>query len=1254
MASKVHVHDDRLARAVADPIILGRAFAFLPERVFGLRELAFTRTLASPRDVTVSLFGAGAELPGVTLGPVTLPVLRLASITSDKVLYREGADVVRLLAVDALAAGEERELTVETGGVEHARLPLELGASGVAMTELRDLPAGAYVIRFAGAAEPRCEVTVATYRLAPLVASLLDRSLAGDRMNVVLRLETFGLPVDGAVTLELCDADRRVARETARCEGGTTSATFELRGEGPFTVNVQLVAQPERTATVPLVGTRAEERRDTVFSALGDEVLATLLPSEGSRLVRGIHLREGATLGTPFRLERVDTRRARLIATTAAHAVCLVSVDPTRPARDQGLDPRSAPHPAEIDELYRTGEQLFGEERWALAQGVFETARARQSPQHPNYAYYIACCHARLGHGDEALRWLGAAIADGWRDMDHIRADPDLASIRERPELPELLGGGVSEVRRERLAAGEALEIDVASPLGILAIGAYVDGKPWEGWAAAITPSSLAVTVDAPERCEPGARVAVTVSAKDASPGAVAWVLVKDARLASSDTPDNQLAARLKAVVDGCREELATHHPTDTLRARLPPPPPPFVAPPLSFGAPPRAFSAAAPGGPPVGGLPPPAMSPPSPSRGKRAAPPPRGAEGGAVLAGPYRKPPEPALTGDEPEVLFAGIVPLEGGHARLDVQLGDTFADYQLEAFVLDGREWVSAERKLRVVKDPFVSLDLPPFVHQRDGATGRVIAGAGSGRMRVSVTRDGEPVALFDAAAGAALGDAELETERAELSFVAGPGDYVASVVDPVSRASHAQHLRVEEPGKLRRLSRALHLLEPGQELRREGNVRALRILPGLKAPFDALVEATSDYGHACCEQTAAKMLAALAMLALAKDDRARRARAQGIFTAGVARERQMWLRGRGFKMYPDSGDVVNEYWGAKATRYLFETETARGLQAESRELRAGIEDALAMARDTAAAYGIPWPPARPDDPMDAYAIVRSDSATAAGRAALERARALATSPPAGQGVVAQRAEAAFGAAALLRGGQRTDLPVALELANRVVTELGEGGRLYSTVDSVAAIALMTELVRAGVGGSGDGELELDGEPMTTAQALAHRGDIERVRAHRGVIAVEVERLVEEDWSTFSSAVPLRIALEKNGEPARAIRVGDAVELRLRLEDGYEAGDLAWICLPDALTRVLGGGRLKRFSVDFQGRAEVSIPLAATAVTVGPDGAPAPQRFAACVRNMFAEERAGSPGLLEVTVTEASEGGGGGLLSRVRRLFS
>lgn len=98
------------------------------------------------------------------------------------------------------------------------------------------------------------------------------------------------------------------------------------------------------------------------------------------------------------------------------------------------------------------------------------------------------------------------------------------------------------------------------------------------------------------------------------------------------------------------------------------------------------------------------------------------------------------------------------------------------------------------------------------------------------------------------------------------------------------------------------------------------------------------------------------------------------------------------------------------------------------------------------------------------------------------------------------------------------------------------------------------------------------------------------------------------------------------------------------------YEPGMLVHVCLPDALARVVGGGQVKRFSMDFCEKNELRIPLAAVGSTTPPDGkvtrnSPSDrfglgqrnthaQHWAVIVRNMFKEEQIGNPGLLQVVV--------------------
>lgn len=599
---------------------------------------------------------------------------------------------------------------------------------------------------------------------------------------------------------------------------------------------------------------------------------------------------------------------------------------------------------------------------------------------------------------------------------------------------------------------------------------------------------------------------------------------------------------------------------------------------------------------------------------------------------------PPRAVIVEEPEVLFAGLIEAKDGKASLTVKLGDAFTDYLVEAFVLSGSSWAAAEARFRAEKDPFINLELPAFLHPEDTAIGRIIVGASSAHAQLVVTRDGQEILR------------EVLTEkRAEMSFLASPGIYEASIEDLSNHKSDRAQKIVDVPGKLRRVAKRVRFLAPGESISRvdDPTIVSLKVLPGLEKPFTALCDATADYGHACCEQTAAKMLSACAMFTFSENDPNRQARAESIIIAGVRREQSMWLRGRGFKMYPESANTPDTYWGPKAARYLFHLDMLKSLT-RSPALLSAIQDGLAMAQDTARAYGLEWPPAHGKSCEDAYGVVRFSQDAAAKERALGAVRQYVqrgANPSPNQyahGAVYWRTEAAYASAALFRGGNPNDRMSALTLANAVIKSIGPNGGLYSTADSAAAIALMSELRAAKVVG-GTAKVDIDGKRYFGNEAL-EADSFQSVTSVEGVTAIEVGQMVEEDWSTFASQVPLLISLEKNGRPVRKVMAGDSLELKVVLEQGYQLGDLLWVCLPDALSRVIGGGQVKRFSLDFAGQRELRVPLAATGVTVDASGGEGKQRFALCVRNMFEEERAGNPGLLEVTVAAGGQDPSGG----------
>ncbi|OAD20847.1 general secretion pathway protein E, partial [Candidatus Thiomargarita nelsonii] len=190
------------------------------------------------------------------------------------------------------------------------------------------------------------------------------------------------------------------------------------------------------------------------------------------------------------------------------------------------------------------------------------------------------------------------------------------------------------------------------------------------------------------------------------------------------------------------------------------------------------------------------------------------------------------------------------------------------------------------------------------------------------------------------------------------------------------------------------------------------------------------------------------------------------------------------------------------------------------------------------------------------------------------------------------------------------------------QVTRQLNEQGMLYSTEDSVAAIALLSELRKSGLV-TGEARLCVNGEEMTAIEAAQLKVPIESIDVLSGVAAVEVTRLHEEDWTRFADNFPIGIRfVNADNSEIQYVRAGDCIELVISLPKGYQTGDIVHVALPPCLSWIRGG--VKLFSLDFEGEEVLRIPLLVTSQIEGQE------HFAICVRNMFQEERASSRSLL------------------------
>jgi hypothetical protein len=834
--------------------------------------------------------------------------------------------------------------------------------------------------------------------------------------------------------------------------------------------------------------------------------------------------------------------------------------------------------------------------------------------------------------------------------------------VREPVELLRVVmvapaTGEQQQELHEGLEAGRRLAFQTPAPYGLLLVGAFIRGKPWEGWCAVMRPSDLKLETAAPARARPGERVTITLRTNRPHKVVPVQLIVKDQRLLSASDPQMELAARIKAALTSERGRLRIGEPKvslfeaglmDLWAQRMPPTLMPSLALPMASMAPPVAAAT------------------PAIAQRKMAK---------AV--------PEPAATAalapvrlDFAEVIHNSIVYVQG-RAEVVVKLGDALTTYTIEAFALDGLDWVREETQLEAQLPVYGDLVVSPFVFAGDQVQGTLHVGAASGKAQVEVRRDGQPLPLW--VDGRRLAPGEAVQSGTTVRFPVQPGVFTSIVRDAVSGEVDVSERFVTPPGQVRTLVKRIRLLTAGETLTRaEAGVTALRVLPDLERPFQVFVQKACKYPHGCIEQSSAKFLAMLTGYLTNLDEPPLRDEYESSALAYFRRIQSMYLPERGYTLYPPAEGgrkVPDRHYGPLGTRYQLQLPWPERLPQISQAMAEALRELHRMAADAARAYGLTFPPKEIGSCHDAYLVLANEASPEQQTEAATYVRRRLVAQD-GQcfvpvreelpiynflgAAVGSRAETAYAAAALLAAGDSRDLPLVIKAANWLTGQLNAQGRLYSTVDTAAALALLLGLRTAGIGGAGSAarRLMLNGRQVSLAEALAPTEEVESVACLEKALIVEATAEVVEQWSAFQSTLHVEVALEKEGRPAQVFRVGDALELVIRVP-AYEPGLVAHVCLPDGLARVVGGGQVKRFELDFAEKNELRVPLVAIAPTLlpaemAPNGAgqsglvqqlvgaltgsqarsiPA-QHWAVLVRNMFKEEQVGNPGLLEVRI--------------------
>src|SRR5438876_4405036 len=108
------------------------------------------------------------------------------------------------------------------------------------------------------------------------------------------------------------------------------------------------------------------------------------------------------------------------------------------------------------------------------------------------------------------------------------------------------------------LQVDQGIRRPIPTPYGIVLLGAFVDGKAWEGWCAVLRPSDIQLQCEAPKEAKPGARVTVTLKTGIGDRVIPVQLIVKDQRLVAPSDPQVEFAACIKKNLGSWSEQAGT------------------------------------------------------------------------------------------------------------------------------------------------------------------------------------------------------------------------------------------------------------------------------------------------------------------------------------------------------------------------------------------------------------------------------------------------------------------------------------------------------------------------------------------------------------------------------------------------------------------------------------------------------------------------------------------------------------------------
>lgn len=794
---------------------------------------------------------------------------------------------------------------------------------------------------------------------------------------------------------------------------------------------------------------------------------------------------------------------------------------------------------------------------------------------------------------------------------------------------------------------------ELTVPFASVHVGAFVEGKPWEGHAMVFREAKFELKATCQESYLPSDLMELKLSAKKA---ATVFIRIADKRMRTQETPVSAAATRLKEWAKAFVSDRPTGHVTG--RYTMPTPKYNYAMDGLEMarGGPlrMRAFGGPAFGAVGIGMAAPQAVMKGGTVRGGGATLYATGAGNGinlmadvgedrplyqlggerldmmalvdhveglmhpgetAVKTGALkfnkceqstrRKPVAtpvvaPSAREMDSDLIYTGLVEVDGKKpTTLKIKLPDSIGLFDITAFAVSDGDWTETRLDFAIDKGMYISPLIPAYAHPEDEVLCRAYIVRPTADAMISVRIDGKPV-KFD-----------IDKTNPEIflaKWIALPGVHEVVVIG--KKASDKIIRVIECPGEESVLAQELRILKQGEtfDIGSDENALSLMVVPGMDAELKTTINVVACFEHYCCEQTSAIVMAS-ALACVTGDDSAREKSFESIIKGGN-RLKSMYQKGKGFSSYP--GQSINAEWSTAAARRVSKI----GLVLENANLPEDVQKSVDLMSEMG------------EDVLKHATFNRApmENAYYSGEAIADEDAdsAVEALTGAGQWDYTRKSEAAFCGAALIKA-KRIDKGIKVANAVNKVMAGTMGGAMHGSYESLAYLHMIAELKTAGVVSGAKGtEIKVNGKKTTLEKAMNAK-DVMKVEAVEGACAVKITRLERIKFDEVKTGMQMSIdfgTLNDKPVPSNSV-FGMTVKI-----DQYKDGDVLCVALPDCYSRIIAGCKVKKFQLDFQGKTELNVEL------VAHDATAKPQRFAAIVRNMYDGARIGSVGLLAAAV--------------------